>query len=145
MNSIVGDGALRVIFGGVDQPPSESPERVVRPRWQATPCPPWCQNVHQDGDHTADRLHAAILEPIELSLYDDGRAGDGSEPGEVRVALAQHYRHAEPAVTLMMPAHELEDSSVTGEMDLALTMAEARALHDRLAAALEMAGEEAAR
>ena len=119
------------------EPLTGHPERVTRPFWQSRPCPPWCATIHQDHDYYADRHHHATAgEPIDLSLYDDDRTSDGNRPGELDFAITQHYRSAEATVTLLLPLHELDDSQVTGELDLELTVDEARALRDRLSVIL---------
>jgi hypothetical protein len=112
-----------------------------RPHWQTAPCPSWCGEIHQDSDYYPDRAHyLAPLEPLELSLYDDDHAGNGSTPGVLEVSVLQHYRQAEPTIGLVMPEHESGHSRVTGEYDLDLTVAEARALRDQLTEILTLVG-----
>lgn len=139
MNSIVSADALGVISELVDGQEPAAADAPSRPSWQTVPCPPWCESVHDEGDYYSDRYHLAPEpERIGLSLYDDDRAGHGCTLGVLRVEVGQHYRQSEPTLSLWMPAHDLSERRVTGEMNLDLTVSEAAALRDQISLALDL-------
>ncbi len=122
--------------------PRRSPETLApRPTWQTKPCPPWCNATHREQDFHDDRNHFATpVAAIDLTLYDAERHGGGSQPGSLDLSICQHYRQGEAEIDLTLPVHK--GPKVTGEAELALTVAEARALRDGLTALLAMLGDE---
>lgn len=111
------------------------------PFWQTRPCPPWCDTTHREQDFHDDRNHFATpVDTIDLSLYVEDGHGGGSQPGTLDLAICQHYRHAEPEIDLTLPVCEGSSAKVTGETELTLTVAEARALRDGLSALLDALG-----
>lgn len=127
------------------QRPASEPKRkkaadLPRPSWQARPCPAWCGGGHHEADYYADRSHfVSIPEVISLTLHDDP-TDQGSAPGRLDLAMWQHYREAEPTIDVTVPKCADDDKRrVVGEATLSLTVAEARALRDGLAALLVLA------
>lgn len=132
----------------IPAPRTSAEERTpaARPAWQTRPCPPWCEVVHQDDDHYDDRYHFATpIDRLDLSLYSAECYDAGWQPGTLDLAISQHYRHAEPEIDLTVPLRNVGSPKVTGETELALTLAEARILRDRLSTLLAIAEESAQR
>ncbi len=130
----------------VPNPRASFESAAPRPAWQSQPCPPWCDTTHREQDYHDDRNHFATpVDTIDLSLYDGEDYNGGSQPGQLNLAISQHYRHAEPEIDLTLPTHNPGDTRVTGETELMLTVAEAQALRDRLTAVLVLVGAEESR
>lgn len=136
-------------LGAVDAPPETAvaEQPAQRPFWQSKPCPSWCQATHSDLGEWGytDRNHFAILNGIDLSLYD--AEGTKDENGEYEFHLPylglsaqQHYRDAEPHILLEVPVEDKQQHRTYDIKDVRLTVAEARALRDGLTELLDALG-----
>ncbi|MFD8564827.1 DUF6907 domain-containing protein [Streptosporangium canum] len=99
------------------------------PYWQTAPCPAWCENLHTDRDHPADRIHfspdraTALTQERGIRVAPDRWAAD-----ELALNLRQNYREDEPVIRLRRG--DLDTHAVT------MTLAEAEQLRLHLAALL---------
>lgn len=98
---------------------------LARPFWLHTPCPPWCDGIHEDSDLVVDRRHRSswgkritlsTMEPtrVEVGVVDDRVR---YEPCLLDVRLDQAYREIEPRV-------RIEEIHHRGRFILTLTEAE---------------------
>lgn len=99
----------------------------ARPSWLPNGCPPWCQQPgHLDGDRYEDRIHAGSTSHMTLTAAEPPTSltgpGYDNEPATVETNLLQHYREAEPRVSLMRDEDSMGD----------LTLAEAEQLAQEL-------------
>ncbi|MFI6299514.1 DUF6907 domain-containing protein [Nonomuraea sp. NPDC050790] len=90
------------------------------PAW-LTACPAWCIEDHHGADHPDDRVHWSAYRstPAHTMQYED--CGSPNEPGHMAhsasLVLVQHYREAEPRVSLSDNAND--------KWSLQMTLAEA--------------------
>ena len=98
-----------------------------RPFWLAGPCPAWCAESHNDGDHPDDRRHAGAYHSVSLTMGDayiafpsEAKAGPGAnwQPRYIAVALEQDWREVEPHIVIQY----------ADDKYLSLALAEAREL-----------------
>ena len=121
---------------------------VERPYWLTKPCPEWCESrpggralPHRSDEDQEDRDHFKSLPNIDLTLYDaEGKNGYSSAPGTMFVSASQHYRAAEPVISITVPTTTEADRQwlVTGEQDFHMTVDEVRSLRDQLSGLLDM-------
>ena len=124
-------GVEQAVAAIVDSAPTTEP--VARPYWQNAPCPTWCTETHTDNVMYDDRTHCATPAlPMDLSLVDSPADDHALQPATMDVSVWQHYRAAEPTVTLTVPVYDRSKRVATGEQDVELTPAEVRDLRDRL-------------
>ena len=145
MSTILSGEAARVISELLpEKMPPRPPAPIARPFWQTEPCPPWCDTTHRDEDYHEDRDHFVHGDPVGLNLYRTDLVNGEHGPGELLVGLTQHYREAEPEVDLTVPATTPKYGPyvATGEQGVRMTVAEARALRDRLSLLLAMTDDE---
>lgn len=137
----------------VEPPKTEGPKRAF---WQASPCPAWCDLDHEADLCFQERNHFESFDDIDLTLYTDLRsarveiaAGKPSSPalsGNMFVSMNQHYREIEPTISINVPTHTARDErEVDGEVDVEMTIDEARELIARLTQAVEASENGAAR
>ena len=135
MNTILSGDAQRVISELLPATmPPRPPAAPVRPFWQTEPCPPWCTDTHRPDDFFEDRNHWAHSLDVDLNLYRTEYCGGEYGPGQLMVGLTQHYRDAEPEVDLTVPRTTPKSGPYVaeGEQGVRMSLAEARALRDRL-------------
>lgn len=81
-----------------------------RPSWQTAPCPSWCVERHHNHDMPDDRLHWSDWHGVDLTSMDMENIGPKDQPDyrthNASAVLFQHYREAEPRVSLIDDIHD---------------------------------------
>lgn len=111
--------------------------KIDMPFWQDTPCPPWCQGIHDDLDGIDDREHE-WEDPRGLSLSTHGPVkylhSEKTRPTTLWINLVQGYRETEPRVHIHQGCGTAEE-----QVELSLTLAEAEKVIRRLTKAIHRA------
>jgi hypothetical protein len=89
--------------------PSDTEHVRPRPAWLTTPCPAWCDGMHDVADWGSDRVHMGRVGRVELmTMKFADYVGPGDEPNyapqAIEIDLRQHYREAEPSVSFEIEA-----------------------------------------
>lgn len=93
--------------------------------WLDTPCPPWCQRIHQPDDHPDDRRHQSEGHLLALTLSD--RMPPRAPQAQEEVVLLADHGPGEQEIWIRLES--VESPSVR----LALTADSARDLADAIA------------
>jgi len=89
--------------------------KTVRPTWQQSDCPPWCEREHLQSDHIEDRYHfgQSVLVPvIRLVQHIPDAAPLRSELIADEVVVVLHLREKHPTLWIGLT----EDARVSLEV-----------------------------